>query len=162
MDRAEETSVDRGDDTRTGSYDYHLPAAQIAQHPAETRDESRMLVLNRETGAVTDRIFRDIVDYIRPADVLVLNNTEVFPARLVGKREPGGEKAELLLVRPAGDGVWDALVKPGRKLREGATVRFGDERRADILDMLGLSLGTYFLLMRAALAQMVEPFAVIR
>ena len=79
MDRAEETSIDRGDDTRTGSYDYHLPAAQIGQHPAETCDESRMLVLNRTTGDFADHIFRDITEYPRREDVLVLNNTKVFP-----------------------------------------------------------------------------------
>ena len=136
MVRAEETPVDQGDDTRTGSYDYHLPESQIAQHPAKKRDQSRMLVLDRETGAFTDRIFRDIVEYIRPEDVLVLNNTKVFPARLVGEREPGGGKAELFLVRPAGDGVWDALARPGRKLRKGARVRFGNELRAEVLDVL--------------------------
>ena len=136
MVRARETSIGQGDDIRIGSYDYHLPVSQIAQHPAGKRDSSRMLVLDRKTGAVTDRIFRDIVEYIRPEDVLVLNNTKVFPARLVGEREPGGGKAELFLVRPAGDGVWDALARPGRKLRKGARVRFGKELRAEVLDVL--------------------------
>ncbi|MCH7975807.1 MAG: tRNA preQ1(34) S-adenosylmethionine ribosyltransferase-isomerase QueA [Bacteroidetes bacterium] len=136
MVRAKETSIDQGDDTRIGSYDYHLPESQIAQHPTEKRDESRMLVLDRDSGAVKDRIFRDIVEYIRPEDVLVLNNTKVFPARLVGEREPGGGKAELFLVRPAGDGVWDALARPGSKLRKGARVRFGDELRAEVLEVL--------------------------
>ncbi len=136
MVRAKETSIDQGDDTRLGSYDYNLPESQIAQHPTEKRDESRMLVLDCESGAVKDRIFRDIVEYIRPEDVLVLNNTKVFPARLVGEREPGGGKAELFLVRPAGDGVWDALARPGRKLQKGVTVRFGDELRAEVLDVL--------------------------
>jgi len=118
------------------AYDYHLPESQIAQHPTEKRDESRMLVLDRETGAVQDRIFHDIVEYIRPEDVLVLNNTKVFPARLIGEREPGGGKAELFLVRPAGDGMWDALARPGRKLKAGATIRFGEELWAEILDVL--------------------------
>ena len=121
-----------------------------------------MLVLNRTTGDFADHIFRDITEYPRREDVLVLNNTKVFPVQLVGERQPGGGEAELFLVRSAGDGVWDAIARPGRKLREGATVRFGDERRADILDMLGLSLGMYFLLMRAALTRMVKPFAVLR
>ncbi len=118
------------------SYDFYLPESQIAQHPAEKRDESRMLVMDTETGVLSDRIFRDITDYIGPEDALVLNNTRVFPACLVGKREPGGGKAELCLVRPVGDGVWDALARPGRKLRTGARIRFGDELHAEILDVL--------------------------
>ena len=124
------------DECLIGNYDYELPRQQIAQYPTETRDGSRMLVLGRETGAVTDRNFRDIVEYVRPEDVLVLNNTKVFPARLVGEREPGGGKAELFLVRPSGDGVWDALARPGRKLKKGARIRFGNELRAEILDVL--------------------------
>lgn len=118
------------------AYDFDLPESQVAQHPTAERDESRMLVIDRVSGDVSDCVFRQIVDFIRPEDVLVLNNTKVFPARLVGKREPGGGKAELFLVRPAGRGEWDALAKPGRKLKEGARIRFGDDLKAEVVDVL--------------------------
>lgn len=118
------------------AYNFQLRQSQIAQHPAEKRDESRMLVLDKKSGAITDRIFRDITQYIHAEDVLVLNNTKVFPARLVGEREPGGGKAELFLVSPACDGLWDALARPGRKLRAGARIRFGEGLRAEVLDVL--------------------------
>ncbi|NNF56672.1 MAG: tRNA preQ1(34) S-adenosylmethionine ribosyltransferase-isomerase QueA [Rhodothermaceae bacterium] len=118
------------------AYDFALPDEQIAQQPADRRDASRMLVLGRETGALEDRTFADLPTLVRPEDVVVLNNTKVFPARLVGTREPGGGGAEMFLVTPAGDGCWDVLAKPGRKLREGARLRFGDALRAEVVAVL--------------------------
>jgi S-adenosylmethionine:tRNA ribosyltransferase-isomerase len=104
-------------------YDFQLPDRLIAQRPAERRDASRMLVLDRSTGAVEDRLFADLPAYVRPDDAVVLNDTRVVPARLVGRRGGGG-RAELFLVRRLEGGLWEALARPGRKLREGAVVQF--------------------------------------
>ncbi|MDX1420936.1 MAG: tRNA preQ1(34) S-adenosylmethionine ribosyltransferase-isomerase QueA [Rubricoccaceae bacterium] len=115
------------------AYDFDLPEALIAQEPAARRDHARMLVLDRATGAIGDRRFYDLPQLVRPEDVVVLNDTRVFPARLVGRRVPGGGQAELLLVAPAADGDWLALVRPGRKLREGARVRFDGGLEAEVV-----------------------------
>ena len=95
---------------RTSDFDFHLPEAQIAQQPASRRDESRLLVLRRDTGEIEHRVFRDIVELVAPGDVMVVNETRVFPARLVGRR-PGGGAAEILLLHPTGEGDWTALVR---------------------------------------------------
>lgn len=105
------------------AYDFTLPQAQIAQRPADRRDASRMLVLHRTTGQIEDRRFADLPAFVRPGDAVVMNDTRVVPARLVGRRAGGGH-AEFLLVGRLGDGTWEALARPGRKLKEGATVRF--------------------------------------
>jgi S-adenosylmethionine:tRNA ribosyltransferase-isomerase len=108
-------------------FDFELPAAQIAQYPAPVRDQSRLLVLDRRTGAIAHRRFAAVREYLAPTDVLVLNRTRVMKARLYGRREPGGGPVELLLVRHDGDS-WLALGKPGRRLVEGAKLAFGDGR----------------------------------
>ena len=112
-------------------YDFELPAEQIAQRPAATRGGSRMLVLDRATGAIEDRHFRDRPDYVRAGDALVLNDTRVVPARLVGRRPTGGA-AEIFLVDRQADGTWSALARPGRKLKTGAEVLFSDGLSARI------------------------------
>lgn len=112
-------------DFNLDSYSFDLPESLIAQHPTDQRDESRMLVLDRQSGEIGDHVFKEIRKLIRPEDVLVINNTKVFPARLVGKRTSGGG-AEMFLVRRVRDNVWDVLAKPGRKLKEGTEVIFGD------------------------------------
>lgn len=113
------------------TYDFDLPEAQIAQHPAEKRDASRLLVLDREKETWADHHFFDLPDFLTKDDALVLNNTRVIPARLVGQRPTGG-KAELLLIEKLEDGAWLALAKPGRKLREGTAVDFGSNRQARV------------------------------
>ncbi len=123
-------------DHRLDAYDFELPEAQIAQAPAEPRDAARMLVLDRDSGAWEDRVFRDLPAFLNPGDVLVLNDTRVFPARLVGERELGGGRAELLLVREVKPGGWEALARPGRKLRPGARLRFGHGLRAEVEEVL--------------------------
>ena len=115
------------------AYDFDLPDGLIAQRPAERRDASRMLVLHRETGKIEDRVFSDLVDYVRPEDGVVLNNTRVVRARLGGRRRPGGGKAELFLVRRQARGEWDVLARPGRKLRPGVLVDLADELVAEVL-----------------------------
>ncbi|MHB8731688.1 MAG: tRNA preQ1(34) S-adenosylmethionine ribosyltransferase-isomerase QueA [bacterium] len=108
---------------RLSDFDYELRRDLIAQAPARPRDSSRLLVLRRDTGAVAHRIFRDLPEYLRPGDVLVLNDTKVLPVRLRGRRATGGE-VEVLLLKPS-DGRWEALVRPGRRLRPGTRLSFG-------------------------------------
>ena len=107
---------------RTDDFDYHLPPELIAQTPVEPRDSSRLLVLNRATGGVLHRQFTDILDLIPSGAVLVLNRSRVIPARLYGRRKDTGGKVELLLLRREGEGIWQALGKPGRSLRPGSVI----------------------------------------
>jgi S-adenosylmethionine:tRNA ribosyltransferase-isomerase len=126
----------RENELPTAAYDYQLPTELIAQYPAEQRDESRLMVLDRAQGAIEHRRFRDIAEYIRAGDALVLNETRVFPARLLGKRAGGGD-AEVLLLRPLSNPYeWEALVRPGVKLRAGKRIRIGDDVWIDIVDVL--------------------------
>jgi S-adenosylmethionine:tRNA ribosyltransferase-isomerase len=121
---------------RTSDFDYDLPSGQIAQHPLPDRAASRLLVLERATGAIRHRHFGDILELIPPGDVLVLNTSRVIPARLHGKREAGGE-AEILLVRELPDGTWLALGRPGGKLKPGRRVTFGDDSALELVEVLG-------------------------
>lgn len=103
---------------------YDLPEELIAQHPAEKRDECRLLVLDKETGKIEHKIFKDIVKYISPNDCLVINETRVIPARLYGRREEKEEKIEMLLLKDLGDEKWEVLVKPGKKCKIGTELLF--------------------------------------
>lgn len=117
------------------NFDYDLPEELIAQHPLERRDASRMLVVNRETQSYSDSQFELLPQYVRPGDLLVVNNTRVFPARLIGEREPTGGRVEVLLVRELEDAHWEALVKPGHRLKPGARISFGDSKlRAEVVE----------------------------
>lgn len=107
-------------------FDYELPQELIAQDPLADRSGSRLMVLDRQTGAVTHKIFKDILDYLEPGDCLVINNTKVIPARLFGVRVGTEAKIELLLLRRMKDDVWETLVKPGKKCRTGTRISFGD------------------------------------
>ena len=107
---------------RTSDFDYPLPPELIAQTPAEPRDSSRLLVLNRATGNTEHRRFTDVLEYLRPGDLMVFNQSRVIPARLFGVRDDNGGRVEFLLLRREGEGVWEALARPGRRLRPGATV----------------------------------------
>jgi S-adenosylmethionine:tRNA ribosyltransferase-isomerase len=110
---------------KTTDFDYDLPAELIAQHPARERDAARMLVVDRASDLVTHSRIRDLPRYLEAGDLLVMNDSRVWPARLLGRREDGGQ-AEILLLRPLDPGStrWEALVRPGRRLPEGAAVRF--------------------------------------
>ncbi len=110
---------------KTSDFDYELPPELIAQTPLERRDASRLMTLNEATGEVGHRHFYELPSLLRPGDCLVLNDSRVLPARLIGHRESGGA-AEILLLTDKGDKSWECLVRPGRKLREGARVSFGD------------------------------------
>lgn len=110
---------------KTQDFWYDLPEELIAQTPLEKRDTSRLMVLDRQTGEVSHKHFYDILDYIQPGDCLVLNDSRVLPARLLGHRPTGGA-VELLLLRDLGDGMWECLAKPGRKCMPGQEIIFGD------------------------------------
>jgi S-adenosylmethionine:tRNA ribosyltransferase-isomerase len=112
-------------------FDYDLPPGAIAQQPLPERDASRLLVLQRGTGARSHRVFRDLPDLLRAGDLLVTNRSRVIPARLLGRRAGGGA-AEILLVRPRGGGDWEALVKPGRRLKTGTRVDLGEGLEATV------------------------------
>ena len=120
---------------KTSDFNYDLPERLIAQTPVEPRDFSRMMVCNRNNSLRQDRIFHDITDYLRPGDVMVINETRVIPARLLGVKESTGVPTEFLLLKRREMDTWEALVKPGRRLHAGDTVSFGDGiLRAEILD----------------------------
>src|SRR6202166_147332 len=126
-------------------FDYLLPAQQIAQHPLESRDASRMLVLDRQAGAHEDRFFADLPGLLRGDEVLVVNNTRVIPARLLGRpvkpladgltqSSPADGEIEILLSRQLDDATWEALVRPGKKLHVGQRVQFGGgELEAEVI-----------------------------
>lgn len=116
---------------------FDLPQELIAQDPLEDRSASRLLVLNRETGAVEHHHFKEIVNYLRPGDCLVLNNTRVIPARLMGVKEDTGAAIEVLLLKRRENDIWETLVKPGKKARPGTKLVFGDGcLRAEVLDVV--------------------------
>ena len=111
---------------KTSDFYYDLPEELIAQTPLQRRDASRMMVLHRDTGALEHRHFFDLPSYLRPGDCLVLNDSRVLPARLLGHRVPSGGAVEVLLLKDLGDGVWECLTKPGRKTKAGTELSFGD------------------------------------
>ena len=122
---------------KTSDFYYDLPPELIAQTPLEKRDESRLLCLDKATGEWSHHHFYDLPDFLRPGDCLILNNSRVLPARLLGRRLPGGGACEVLLLQDKGDKVWECLVRPGKHLREGARVSFGDgELTAKIAEVL--------------------------
>ena len=122
---------------KTSDFYFDLPKELIAQDPLEDRASSRLLMVNKDTGETKHEIFRNIVDYLYPGDCLVLNNTKVLPARLLGVKEDTGAAVEVLLLKRRDKDVWETLVKPGKKMRPGAKVVFGDGRlRAEVMDVV--------------------------
>ncbi len=118
-------------------FDYDLPQELIAQDPIEDRSSSRLLLLDKKTGKTQDKIFRDIIDELNPGDCLVINNTKVIPARLMGVKEDTGAHIEVLLLKREQDDVWEVLVKPGKKAKPGAVITFGDGRlKAEVLEVV--------------------------
>ena len=115
---------------------FDLPEELIAQTPIEQRDHARLLHLDKKTGTLEHRHFYEITDYLHPGDCLVLNDSRVLPARLIGTRPTGGS-VELVLLRDLGDGNWECLSRPGRKTRPGAELNFGNgELKATVLDVI--------------------------
>ena len=127
MEKKEQLIVNERIDTtlKTRDFYYDLPEQLIAQSPSEERDGCRMMVLNRDTGAIEHKIFRDILEYLRPEDMLVVNSSKVIPARLLGVTDKTGADMELLLLRMLESGEWETLVRPGKRAKVGAGFTFG-------------------------------------
>ncbi|MCI2056668.1 MAG: tRNA preQ1(34) S-adenosylmethionine ribosyltransferase-isomerase QueA [Oscillibacter sp.] len=120
---------------KTSDFYYDLPKELIAQTPIEKRDESRLLTLDRETGATENHHFYELTDFLTPKDCLILNDSRVLPARLLGQRLPGGGACEVLLLIDRGEKVWECLVRPGKKMRVGAKLSFGNgELTAEVIE----------------------------
>ena len=124
---------------RTGDFDYRLPPELIAQTPVEPRDRSRLMVISRNDGSIEHRRFFEVAEYLGEGDVLVFNDSRVIPARLRGRKVPGGGGVEILLLRQISAGVWEALVKPGKRVNIGTLVEItggsatGNEIEAKVL-----------------------------
>ena len=119
-------------------FSFDLPNELLAERPAENRDESRLMVLNRKTKTIEHKMFKDLIDYFEPEDVMVLNNTKVFPARLFGNKEKTGARIEVFLLRELNPEtrLWDVLVDPARKIRIGNKLYFGEDESlvAEVID----------------------------
>ena len=116
---------------KTDDFDYYLPEELIAQTPLKKRDESRLLVLDKETGKIEHKHFKDIIDYLNEGDVLVVNNTKVLPARLIGVKEETEAVIEVLMLKDLGDNTWECLSKPAKRVKIGTVVKFSDELKAE-------------------------------
>lgn len=120
-------------------FDYNLPEELIAQTPLKNRSDSRLMVLDKKTGEIEHSVFKNITQYLRPGDCLVLNNTKVLPARLFGIKDETGAKIEVLLLKQLEGDRWETLVKPAKRVKTGTVVRFGDGKLsavcAEELDM---------------------------
>ncbi len=138
------TTQNQADIYKLTAYDYELPPELIAKHPAEPRDAARLLVMDRQTGALEDKIFRDVIDYLAPGDALVINETRVIPARLLGTKTRTGAKVEIFLLNRLEQG-WEALVRPAKRLPAGTEVTLktadGTEVRALIEQVLPFAGG---------------------
>ena len=121
--------------TKLSHFTFDLPKELIAQYPAENRDESKLMVLHKDTGKIEHKIFKNIIDYYDEGDVMIFNNTKVFPARLYGRKEKTGAKIEVFLLRELNNEqrLWDVLVDPARKIRVGNKLYFSDEHDNDVL-----------------------------
>ena len=111
---------------KTDDFDYYLPEELIAQTPLKKRDSSRMLVLDKQNGNIFHKTFSDIIDYLNPGDTLVLNDTKVIPARIIGVKEETGAVIELLLLKNIDDNNWECLTRPAKRVKVGTVISFGD------------------------------------
>ena len=110
----------------TDDFDYNLPKELIAQTPLENRDEAKLLVLDKKTGQITHEKFYNIIDYLNPGDALVINDTKVIPARIIGEKEDTGAVIELLLLKDINNNTWECLAKPQKRLKVGTIISFGN------------------------------------
>ncbi len=141
-------------------YLYDLPEELIAQYPSEPRDASRVLVVERKTGNMHEMIFHELADFLQSGDSLIFNDTKVFPARLLGMRSSGG-KAEVFLTKRRSERLWEALVKPGKKLRIGSKVVFGDGFSCEILEVLPDGARVVHLDFNGNIEEAIERFGLI-
>src|SRR3989304_6970790 len=123
---------------KLSQYKYNLPDDLIAKYPADKRDESKLMVVDRKTGKIEHKVFRDIIDYFEEGDVMVVNNTKVFPARLYGNKEKTGAEIEVFLLRELNreQRLWDVLVDPARKIRIGNKLYFGDDEETLVAEVI--------------------------
>ena len=119
---------------RLSEFELEIPEKLIAQHPAKKRDECKLMVLNKSDGKIEHKKFKNIVDYFNKGDVLVLNNTKVFPARLYASKDKSEAKVEVFLLRELENDLWEAMVKPARKVRIGNKLLFNKEISCDVID----------------------------
>ena len=141
----------------TDDFDYELPEELIAQTPLKVRDSSRLLVLNKETGEVEHKHFTDIIDYLEVGDTLVLNDTKVLPARLIGVKESTGAVIEILLLKNINDDNWECLVKPARRVKVGDIVSFGNgELKAKCTDVFDEGIRHFELIYKGILLEILE------
>lgn len=120
---------------KVSDFDYVLPAGLIAQAPLEPRDSSRLLIVDRNSGQLTHRTFHELVEFLKPGDLLVANDTKVIPARLIGRRVDGGGRVEVFLLQRQSNDIWETLVNPGRKMKPGQKVVFGERLSAEVMDV---------------------------
>ena len=121
---------------KVADFNYELPKELIAQHPYDKRDEARLMVLNRNEEKIEHKVFKDVIDYLNPGDCLVINDTKVIPARIYGKKDTGAN-VEFLLLKNLGNDEWEAMVRPGNKLKVGSKVEFGEGiLKAEILEIM--------------------------
>ena len=118
---------------KLSDFDYELPSELIAQTPIKTRDQSRLMVLDKKTGEYTHKHFYDIINELHKGDVLVLNDTKVIPARLIGTKEETGAVLELLLLKDLGNNIWECLSRPAKRLKVGTTIIFSDKLKAEVV-----------------------------
>ena len=123
---------------KTSDFNFHLPEELIAQHPLEKRDNSRLMVLDKATGEIEHKHFYDVLNYLNPGDTLVLNNTRVLPARLIGEKENTGGKIEFLLLKRIEGDKWECLAKPGKRAKIGTIFTFGEGKlKCKVVDLCG-------------------------
>ena len=115
---------------RTSDFDFELPEELIAQTPLDKRDSSKLLVLNKNNGAIEHKHFTDIIDYLQAGDVLVLNDTKVIPARLYGVKEDTGAVIEILMLKDLGNNIWECLTKPSKRVKIDTIIKFSDKLSA--------------------------------
>ena len=141
---------------KTDDFDYELPKELIAQTPLEKRDESRLLVLDKETGEVEHKMFYDVIDYLESGDALVINDTKVIPARIIGEKLDTGAVIELLLLKDLGE-EWECLAKPQKRLKIGTIISFGNgELKAEVIDILDEGITKVKLLYSGILMEILE------
>lgn len=137
MDTKDIRKNEGADVLKTSDFYFDLPEELIAQDPLEDRSSSRLLIMDKNTGEIKHEVFRNIIEYLQPGDCLVLNNTKVLPARLLGQKEDTGASVEVLLLKRRENDIWETLVKPGKKMRPGARITFGDGLlKAQVLDIV--------------------------
>ena len=115
---------------KTDDFDYYLPSELIRQTPLKNREECRLLVLDRKTGEIKHELFSSIINYLNKGDVLVVNNTKVLPARLIGTKKDTNAVIEVLMLKELGNDIWECLSKPAKRVKIGTVIKFSDELKA--------------------------------